>query len=112
MNPYQTPYNYQQRYNQNGITWVQGIEGAKAFQLYPNSNILLMDSEDDRFFIKTCDEIGMCNLRVFKYEEIQETTKPASNNIDMSQYVTRQELEELLGGIINGKQTIPADESE
>lgn len=33
-------------YYQN-INWVQGLEGAKAYQIYPNSSVILMDSEND-----------------------------------------------------------------
>ena len=83
----------------NGINWVQGVEGAKAYQLTPNSNVQLMDSENDGiFYIKTSDNIGMCNLRTFKYEEIVEkSTKP-----DMSEYVKKSELQDLLNSMLGG----------
>ena len=32
----------------NNIVWVQGIEGAKAWQLNPNSMIMLLDSEAEQ----------------------------------------------------------------
>lgn len=96
---------------QNGITWVQGIEGAKAYQLMPNSNTLLMDSENDGvFYIKVSDQVGMCNLRTFKYEET--TQQPGSQPaVDLSNYITRDELNNILnkrldGGNHNGKQPI------
>ena len=97
------PYSYNQMYQRpvmnNGITWVQGIEGAKAFQMTPNSNVILMDSENDgKFYIKVSDNVGMCNLRRFRYEE--ETDTP-TQSIDMSKYVTREELQNALRGIKN-----------
>ena len=101
--PYQQT-NYQQPYQQrmNNITWVQGVEGAKAYQLSPNTNVQLMDSENDGiFYIKTSDNIGMCNLRVFKYEEIKETPNNAPQ-VDMSMYVTKEELENALAKIKGG----------
>ena len=89
-------YNMNQRYPQNGITWVQGIEGAKAFQLMPNSNTMLLDSENEGiFYIKTSDNVGMCNLRIFKYEEV-------NNTPDTSQFVTRQELNEIIASLKGG----------
>lgn len=112
---YQQPYNA--RMNQNGITWVQGIEGAKAFQLMPNSNTLLMDSENDGiFYIKICDNVGMCNLRTFKYEETTEFSKNNRNFIDTSQFITRDEVnsmieEKLNGGQFNGKSTLRSAKS-
>ena len=83
------------------INWVQGIEGAKAYQLSPNSNIQLMDSENDGiFYIKTSDNIGMCNLRIFKYEEITEQKSTPQPNL--SEYVRKDELESLINSMLGG----------
>ena len=101
-NPY-NPYNNQYSMNAmqqstNNINWVQGIEGAKAFQLAPNSNVILMDSENDGiFYIKTSDNVGMCKLRTFRYEEI-DTTAP-----NMSDYVKKSEVEDIVKSIIRSK---------
>ena len=118
MNPYQTMYNQTQpngylgyqRPQTNGITWVQGIEGAKAFQIMPNSNTILLDSENDGiFYIKVSDNVGMCNLRTFKYEEIGEQPKSLAP-VNLDNYVTRDELTKIIndlkGAMTNGKQSI------
>jgi hypothetical protein len=100
----------------NGITWVQGIEGAKAYQLNPNSNVILLDSESDRFYIKTSDNIGMCSLRVFNFQEVTNnpTSEVQKTEIDLSNYVTKDELQEALksvrGGKQNGKQFVQSNE--
>ena len=116
MNNQMYPQSYvnQQRYvPTNGITWVQGIEGAKAFQMMPNSNAVLMDSENDgRFYIKVSDNVGMCNLRTFSYEEITDTPTP---QVDMSQYVTKDELNVLIQNLLgdkNDEQSVPATKSK
>ena len=110
--PYGNPmYQYQQQ-NQylqrnipapqmnNGINWVQGIEGAKAWQLAPNSNTILLDSENDgRFYIKVSDNVGMCSLRVFQYTEVKETQQ---NQVDLSEYVKKTELESLINSMLGG----------
>ena len=102
-NPYMTPQANPYYQKNNGINWVQGIEGAKAYQLIPNSNAILMDSENDgRFYIKVSDNVGMCNLRVFKYEEITDTPA-ATSNIDLSEYVKKSELQSLISSMIGGK---------
>lgn len=86
------PYYGTQNTN-NGILWVQGIEGAKAYQLMPNSNAMLLDSENDGiFYIKVCDNVGMCTLRTFKYEEVVETKKSDAPTPDLTQFVTKDEL--------------------
>lgn len=104
----------------NGIIWVQGIEGAKAYQMAPNSNALLMDSDTEgTMYIKVCDSAGMCNLRIFRYEEVTNTPNTEQSQLDMSQYVTRNELDEILaninvksGGKRNGKQSVSTNESK
>lgn len=102
---YQNPYYPQRPYPMNnGIIWVQGLEGAKAYQLVPNSNVVLLDSENDGlFYIKLSDNVGMCTLRTFKYEEITNNVQQ-SGHIDTSNFVTREEFNNLiqqLGGIDN-----------
>lgn len=84
-----------------GIIWIQGIEGAKAYQIPPNTSVLLMDSENENvFYIKTSDNVGMCAMRYFKYEEIQ--SSPTVPTIDMSEYVKKADLENMIKTIIGG----------
>lgn len=118
--PQYAPQPYQQRFFtpqqpiSNGITWVQGIEGAKAFQMMPNSNAVLMDSENDgTMYIKVSDNVGMCTLRTFRFSEVFQDKKISEETV--TEYVTRDELaraiDELKGEIRNGKQTVPTAKS-
>ena len=88
----------------NGINWVQGIEGAKAYQIQPNSNVVLLDSERNKMYIKTSDNIGMCNLRIFDFTEVTEMSAQDNTviNHDLSNYVTRDELNSILEKLIGG----------
>lgn len=83
-----------------GILWVQGEAGAKSYLVAPNTSVLLMDSEESRFFIKTTDNTGMPTLRTFVYQEVtgapQNTQKQTEENLD-DKYVTRQEYNDLRG---------------
>ena len=94
----------------NNIVWVQGIEGAKAWQLNPNSMIILLDSEvEGKMYIKVSDNIGMCSLRIFNYEEEVTTNNhnvAINNDLDLSQYVKKDELSILLKEILNNEQSI------
>lgn len=115
-NPYfQKPFYPQTQPVQNGINWVQGIEGAKAFSLPPNGNVQLMDSENDGiFYIKISDNIGMCQLRIFKYEEITDKQNKIQD-CDLSEYVRKDELGDMLNTLIGGikhEQSIQTVESE
>ena len=97
----------------NGIIWVNGIEGAKAYQLAPNSNTILMDSENDGvFYIKISDSVGMCNIRTFNYTEVVTQKSEQLNN----NFITRDEfntaITELKGVIYNGKQSVQSTEQK
>ena len=94
----------------NNIIWVQGIEGAKAWQLNPNSMVILLDSEaDGKMYIKVSDNIGMSSLRVFNYVE-EVATSSTNNKVDLSQYVTRDEIKNLVKERLD-EQSVPATES-
>ena len=96
----------------NNIIWVQGIEGAKAWQLSPNSMAILLDSEaEGKMYIKVSDNIGMSSLRIFNYvEEMPSANKNVTNNLDLSQYVTRDEIKNLVKELLN-EQSISTTES-
>lgn len=117
-NPYQVGQ-YQQMQNTQqaqtgGLQWVQGEAGAKAFPVSAGQSVLLMDSENNVFYIKSTDNSGMpLPLRTFDYKErtAQSTSKMAQNApqavIDTSLFVTRNELEERLAEIVAKSRGIP-----
>ena len=90
----------------NNIVWVQGIEGAKAWQLTPNSMVILLDSEaEGKMYIKVSDNIGMSSLRIFNYtEEILKNNSEnvtINNDLDLSQYVKKDELIDVIKEVMN-----------
>jgi hypothetical protein len=95
----------------NNIIWVQGIEGAKAWQLNPNSFALLLDSENEgRMYIKVSDNIGMSSLRIFNFVEenaISSSTfnnnanVPGASQMDLSQFVTKEELKKIVKELVD-----------
>ena len=90
----------------NNIVWVQGIEGAKAWQLAPNSMVVLLDSEaEGKMYIKVSDNIGMSSLRIFNYtEELPKSNSEnvtINNDLDLSQYVKKDELISIIKEVIN-----------
>lgn len=92
----QTPYMAPQ-VNQ-GLLWVQGEAGAKSYLVAPNTTVLLMDSESQRFYLKSTDGSGMPNLRTFEYAEVLPNNVQAANEnvLDLDdKYVTRAEYDAL-----------------
>lgn len=103
-NPYQTqfqaPYNniYQpQQMNnvENNLIKVTGLDGAKAYQMAPNSAVALFDSGEDLMYIKSTDGAGFPTIRVFKFEPVENTTQLQSD------YVSRDELIKFKSEVIN-----------
>lgn len=95
----------------NNIIWVQGIEGAKAWQLNPNSMAILLDSEvEGKMYIKVSDNIGMSSLRIFNYVEEQPSSTDVTINkdLDLSDYVRKDEIAMIVKEIIeNNEQPVP-----
>lgn len=90
----------QQQVNQ-GLLWVSGEVGAKSYLVAPNSTVLLMDSDAQRFYLKSADNAGMPSLRIFEYSEVTNIPQnmPQALNTDLkeldSKYVKREEYEGL-----------------
>ena len=108
--PSQPTTQQQQQVYQNNIIWVKGKENARSMQIPPNSTVILLDSEVGKFYIKTTDDIGLGKLRVFSYveEPDNDSTNTSSSvpNIDLSNYVTKTELEEIVKEIKNNNEPI------
>ena len=79
----------------NGIIWVQGEQAAKGYPVAPNQSVLLMDSEQSAFYIKSADNAGMPQpLRIFDYSERKAEQIPAQQ--PEQNFVTHSEFEEKL----------------
>lgn len=95
---YQQQYQPQQQVPANSLTWVQGESGAKSFFVPANGTVMLMDSEQDQFFIKSSDASGMpLPLRTFSYKEITNSTHANQPSVqkEVNTYATKDEIEEL-----------------
>lgn len=84
--------------NNQGILWVQGETGAKSYLVAPGSCVLLMDSDDTVFYLKTADQSGMPSLRTFKYSEI--TGQKSFDKTGQNNFVNREEFENFKNNII------------
>lgn len=80
------------------IIWVQGEEGAKAYMVAAGNSVLLMDSENSAFYIKSTDASGMpLPLRVFDYKERTTAAKTPPQTAQQTgvEFVTRAEFNAL-----------------
>lgn len=92
------------------IIWVQGEAGAKSYLVAPGNTVMLLDSENSTFYLKSADASGMpMPLRIFDYTERtaaahNQPVNGASGNMD--KFITRDEFERRMAEIAamtNGK---------
>ena len=82
-NPYFNPYNQypysqpqQPQTNYLPLTFISGIEGAKAFIVAPNQTVYLKDSDSNILYEKKADAQGRYSLTAFELKPISDVTKP------------------------------------
>ena len=63
--------------SKRSVITVTGLSEARGFNLNPGESVVLIDSNDDVFYIKECDEIGKSTTRSFMYEEIEQEETPS-----------------------------------
>jgi hypothetical protein len=95
MNPYMQGGYQPQMYQQpvNGLVRVTGMEGARAYQLPPNSSIALFDGTQDLMYIKTTDAAGYPTIRTFRFEPAEQPQAPQAN------FVTREDFDALVAKV-------------
>lgn len=119
-NPYaalvgQTMYNQPQNNQQffqpeptQNLIRVNGINGAKAYQMPANSTVALFDSNNDVMYVKSTDGAGFPSIRTFSFTELKEDISTTEN----TDYISRQEFEEFKKELMNnGKQSISRSKS-
>ena len=106
--PYQNPYYpqfqpaYQFQQPIHGFVYVAGIEGAKAYQMPPNSEMPLFDSTtEDVMFIKTTDAAGYPTIKPVRCVEIEETSDEPATRDDLNRMYSdlAAQVEQLKGAI-------------
>lgn len=102
----------------NGLTRVTGIDGAKAYQMPPNSVAALFDDSYDIMYVKSTDGAGFPTIRIFDFYEHKEEAPVQKQSVNFENFATKQELqtlqsqiEEVKGMISNGKQSVPEQQS-
>ena len=82
----------------NGFIWVQGEAAARSYLVANGNRVLLMDADNDVFYIKEVGQDGRpFPLRIYDYKE--RTTAPkasiaAAQSVG-GEYVTRKEFDAL-----------------
>ena len=101
--PYQQNNYYQQQTTYLPLTFVNGIEGAKAFIVGANQTVYLKDSDSNMLYEKRADAQGRYSIVAYELKQIdltQPKLEPSYVTMDMFTK-TIEELKAQLGGTIN-----------
>ena len=79
----------------NGLVSVTGIEGAKAYQLPPNSSMPLFDGNEDVLYVKTTDAAGYPTIKTFTFKPME----PIEAKPIEADYVPRSEFDALVSEV-------------
>lgn len=84
----------------NGIIWVPNYSAASEYLVAPNSAVALWDQNAPYVYLKQADSSGKPTLKVFELVERdlsqQKNNTPEIKLPDFSQFITREELEDIL----------------
>lgn len=94
LNSYEQQAAVCQQPTSNNIVWVGGVEGAKSYNLPYNAAVMLLDSTDSKFYLKSTDSTGMPTIRAFRFEEVPLVVE-ANNQAPKTAYATKEEFNML-----------------
>ena len=98
-------YPQTQQTSQSNVIWVQGEQAAKAYPVTAGNSMILLDSENDCFYIKSSDNAGMPNrLRKFEYKEVVEGQVATEAPIEQPQYITKEEFNRVISELKQQRQ--------
>lgn len=78
---------------------VNGIDSARQYPMRPNARTILLDGEQDMFYLLTSDATGMTSIKTYRFEEV-----PQPKPINANDYVTKDELKEVLNEFFTKQQ--------
>ena len=70
----------------NNIQYVNGKASAEAYNTQPNQSVLLMDSNEDRFYIVRSDASNFKTIEEYEFHKVEEKK---------TSYVTQDDFNEL-----------------
>jgi hypothetical protein len=92
------------------IIWVNGLAGANAYQMMPNSSASLFDKNENLVYIKSTDGAGFATVKTY---QLIEKVEP---DVIETVYITKNEYTDLVKRLEKlervGNDTVRTDETE
>ena len=88
---------------------VTGMDGAKAYQMPPNSVVPLFDADNDIVYVKSTDGAGFPTIRAFAFQPIENPTPPTQKVLDtitgnrmadMQNQINQLQLSQAMCGVV------------
>lgn len=95
----------------NQYAFVNGIEGAKAFQVPMNQTMLLMDNDNPLLYLKSSNNMGQSSLRYFKLVEVSEAELRGTAQPQI-EFATKEDLQILSNKILEIQKRLDPKENE
>lgn len=99
---------YQQQVPSFQITKVNGENGAKAFQMPPNSSIILLDESNPKVYIKETDGASYPKLSVYKLVPDTDEKKEDEEKVSEDQIKKLEERIAVLERFVTNSKAIAA----
>lgn len=99
---------YQQQVPSFQITKVNGENGAKAFQMPPNSSIILLDESNPKVYIKETDGASYPKLSVYKLVPDTDEKKEEDEKVSEDQIKKLEERIAVLERFVTNSKAIAA----
>ena len=90
------------------IQTVKGIAGARAFAIPPSSGVILMDTDDSVFYLKSTDANGLETVKAYEFTE-KETDTPELN---ADKFVLKSDFDKLAEKVDEFMKSITAPNAE
>lgn len=119
-NPYSPNFNNSNNVSLKIFDYVNGIEGAKAYQVMPNQMIPLFDNDNPIVYLKQANLYGQATIKAYKLVDFDLQNKlVGQSNIDTSNFVSltefnalKQDLEALKKELMGNAKSVQTSSDE
>ena len=79
----------------NGMIWIQGEAGAKAFPVAPGASVVLWDSENPHIYIKSAALNGIPSMEILRWEKYTPAPPAPQQSYQPGEYASAEAVREL-----------------
>ena len=82
---------------QNTFVWAQGEQAAKSYTVAPGNRVLIFDSENPVFYIKTADQTGRpLPLEIYDFKKREATEVLPATTVTYHDFVTKDDVRTII----------------